>query len=66
MVSKHLAVLTKVGLVHERREGRQRLYRVDWEKLNPSTPGSRPLSATGARVSTAWTKVLDDIQKKEQ
>src|SRR5512144_1086105 len=33
MVSKHLAVLKKVGLVRERREGRQRLYRVDMEKL---------------------------------
>jgi DNA-binding transcriptional ArsR family regulator len=28
MVSKHLGVLKKVGLVRERREGRQRLYRV--------------------------------------
>src|SRR5688500_19125793 len=29
MVSKHLAVLKKVGLVREHRAGRQRLYRVD-------------------------------------
>jgi len=31
MVSKHLGVLKKVGLVSERREGRQRLYRANAE-----------------------------------
>lgn len=35
MVSKHLAVLKKVGLVRERRAGRQRLYQVDVEQLRP-------------------------------
>src|SRR5512135_1965219 len=35
MVSKHLAVLKKVGLVSERRVGRQRLYRVNAEQLKP-------------------------------
>ncbi len=35
MVSKHLAVLKKVGLVRERRLGRQRLYRVNPEQLKP-------------------------------
>jgi DNA-binding transcriptional ArsR family regulator len=33
MVSKHLGVLKKVGLVSARRDGRQRLYRVNGEKL---------------------------------
>ncbi len=33
MVSKHLGVLKQVGLVHERRAGRQRLYRVNAEQL---------------------------------
>jgi DNA-binding transcriptional ArsR family regulator len=33
MVSKHLAVLKKVGLVSERRVGRQRVYRVNAEQL---------------------------------
>jgi len=32
-VSKHLGVLKQVGLVKERREGRQRLYRVNAEGL---------------------------------
>ena len=35
MVSKHLGVLKQVGLVNERRVGRQRLYRVNAERLKP-------------------------------
>ena len=35
MVSKHLRVLKQVGLVSERRVGRQRLYRVNAEQLKP-------------------------------
>ena len=35
MVSKHLGVLKQVGLVSERRVGRQRLYRVNAEQLKP-------------------------------
>ena len=35
MVSKHLGVLKQVGLVSERRVGRQRLYRVNAERLKP-------------------------------
>jgi DNA-binding transcriptional ArsR family regulator len=34
-VSKHLGVLKKVGLVSERRSGRQRLYCLNGEKLKP-------------------------------
>ena len=33
MVSKHLGVLKEVGLVTMRRDGRQRLYQVNGEKL---------------------------------
>ncbi len=35
MVSKHLAVLRKVGLVTERREGVKRLYRINGAQLKP-------------------------------
>jgi DNA-binding transcriptional ArsR family regulator len=35
MISKHLSVLKKVGLVSERRVGRQRLYRVNADQLKP-------------------------------
>jgi DNA-binding transcriptional ArsR family regulator len=34
-VSKHLGVLKKVGLVSERREGRQRVYRLNAQRLQP-------------------------------
>lgn len=34
-VSKHLGVLKKVGLVSERRSGRQRLYRLNGAQLKP-------------------------------
>ena len=33
MVSKHLGVLKEVGLVTARRDGRQRLYKINGEKL---------------------------------
>ncbi len=35
MVSKHLGVLKKVGLVSDRREGRYRVYRVNAAMLKP-------------------------------
>jgi DNA-binding transcriptional ArsR family regulator len=35
MVSKHLGVLKAVGLVSMRREGRQRLYKLDADRLKP-------------------------------
>ncbi len=34
-VSKHLSVLRKVGLVTERRQGRQRVYKLNGERLKP-------------------------------
>lgn len=35
MVSKHLSVLKEAGLVSERKEGRQRFYRVNADELKP-------------------------------
>lgn len=35
MVSKHLGVLKQVGLVSERRDGRQRFYRTNAGQLKP-------------------------------
>lgn len=34
-ISKHLRVLRDVGLVHVRREGRQKLYRTNAEAIRP-------------------------------
>ncbi|VAW55404.1 Transcriptional regulator, ArsR family [hydrothermal vent metagenome] len=35
MVSKHLSVLKEAGLVSERKDGRQRFYRVNANELKP-------------------------------
>src|SRR3972149_4676564 len=43
MVSKHLGVLKQVGLVSERRVGRQRMYRVNAERLRPIYDWVTPL-----------------------
>lgn len=66
MVSKHLAVLKKVGLVRERREGRQRLYRVDMEKLRPIHDWVTPFERYWSESFDRLDEVLQDIQKKEK
>jgi DNA-binding transcriptional ArsR family regulator len=38
-VSKHLGVLRKVGLVNVRKQGRQRVYQLNGEKLRPFMNG---------------------------
>ena len=58
MVSKHLAVLKKVGLVHERRVDMANLKQIyDWV-----TPFERYWSESYDRLD----EVLSDIQKKEK
>lgn len=64
-VSKHLRVLSDVGLVTCRAEGRRRLYRVDHERL-------RPVHDWLEKYEQAWNKRLDrlddylgDLQRKE-
>ena len=66
MVSKHLAVLKKVGLVHERREGRQRLYRVNMEKLKPIHDWVTPFERYWSERYERLDDVLQDMQKKEK
>ena len=51
-VSKHLRVLSKVGLVTCRAEGRRRLYRLEPERL-------RPLHDWLAKYERAWNDRLD-------
>lgn len=66
VVSKHLGVLKKVGLVREQRLGRQRIYRANLESLKPIfewvTPFERYWNESFARLDT----VLEAIQKKEK
>src|SRR4051794_10554871 len=64
-VSKHLRVLTEVGLVRCRAEGRRRLYRHEPEHL-------RPLHDWLAKYEQAWNERMDrmddylkDLQQKE-
>src|SRR5881398_2973225 len=51
-VSKHLRVLSEVGLVRCRAEGRRRLYRVEPARL-------RPLHEWLAKYEQAWNDRLD-------
>jgi DNA-binding transcriptional ArsR family regulator len=51
-VSKHLRVLSEVGLVRSRADGRRRLYRLEPERL-------RPLQDWMAKYEQAWNDRLD-------
>jgi DNA-binding transcriptional ArsR family regulator len=66
MVSKHLAVLKKVGLVSEKRVGRQRLYRVNGERLKPIHEWVSPFERYWSESFDRLDEVLQDIQKKEK
>ena len=53
-VSKHLRVLSEVGLVRCRAEGRRRLYRLEPARL-------RPLHEWLAKYEQAWNARLDRV-----
>jgi DNA-binding transcriptional ArsR family regulator len=53
-VSKHLRVLSEVGLVRCRAEGRRRLYRLEPARL-------RPLHEWLAKYEQAWNNRLDRL-----
>jgi DNA-binding transcriptional ArsR family regulator len=59
MVSKHLGVLKQVGLVFVRENGRQRLYRLNGERL-------RPIHEWTAMFEQFWTNQLDRIQERAE
>jgi DNA-binding transcriptional ArsR family regulator len=66
MVSKHLGVLKQVGLVKERRVGRQRLYRVNPERLKPIYDWVSPFERFWSDKFDRLDEVLQEIQKKEK
>jgi DNA-binding transcriptional ArsR family regulator len=66
MVSKHLSVLKQVGLVSERRLGRQRMYRVNAERLRPIFDWVTPFEQFWNERFDRLDKVLQEIQKKEK
>jgi len=53
-VSKHLRVLSEVGLVRSRAEGRRRLYRLEPARL-------RPLQEWLVKYEQAWNDRLDRV-----
>jgi DNA-binding transcriptional ArsR family regulator len=55
-VSKHLRVLSEVGLVRCRAEGRRRLYRAEPARL-------RPLHDWLAKYEQAWNDRLDRVDQ---
>jgi DNA-binding transcriptional ArsR family regulator len=65
MVSKHLGVLKQVGLVSERRVGRQRMYRVNAEQLKPIYDWVSPFERFWSDRFERLDEVLEEIQKKE-
>ena len=66
MVSKHLGVLKQVGLVKERRVGRQRMYRVNPERLKPIFDWVSPFERFWADKFDRLDEVLQDIQEKRK
>jgi len=64
-VSKHLGVLKKLGLVSERRRGRQRLYRVNVEQLKLIHDWVTPFEHVWNERLDRLEKVLQEVQKKE-
>src|SRR6266545_1342620 len=66
MASKHLGVLKQVGLVSERRVGRQRLYRVNAERLKPIYDWVAPFERLWSDRFDRLDEVLQEIQKKEK
>src|SRR5688500_14142023 len=59
MISKHLGVLKEVGLVSMRRHGRQRMYRVNGERL-------KPIHDWAMTFERFWTHQLDRIKARAQ
>jgi DNA-binding transcriptional ArsR family regulator len=66
MVSKHLGVLKEVGLVSERRLGRQRLYRVNAERLKPIYDWVAPFERYWSESYERLDDILEDLKLKEK
>jgi DNA-binding transcriptional ArsR family regulator len=58
-VSKHLRVLRNVGLVHVRRNGRQKLYRTNAEAI-------RPLHEWSSTFERYWQHQLNRIKERAE
>jgi len=65
MVSKHLGVLKQVGLVSERRVGRQRMYRVNAERLRPIYEWVAPFERFWSESFDRLDEVLQELKKEK-
>lgn len=65
-VSKHLRVLREVGAVEVRRDGRQRLYRLNGEALRPIYEWVAEYERTWNQRFDAMDEVLHELKEKEQ
>ena len=66
MVSKHLGVLKQVGLVSERRVGRQRLYRVNAERLKPIFDWVTPFEQFWSESYERLDEVLQELHARNK
>ena len=58
-VSKHLRVLRNVGLVHVRRNGRQKFYRINGEAI-------RPLHEWASTFERFWRHQLNRVKERAE
>src|SRR5271154_6429902 len=58
-VSKHLRVLRGVGLVHARRDGRQKLYRTNAEAI-------KPIHEWSGKFERFWQHQLNRIKERAE
>ncbi len=65
MVSKHLGVLKQVGLVSERRVGRQRLYRINAEQLRPIYEWVAPFERYWSESFDRLDEILEEMKKEK-
>ena len=64
-VSKHLGVLKQVGLVKERRVDRQRMYRVNAERLKPIFEWVAPFEKIWSERFDRLDVVLEKMKKEQ-
>ncbi len=66
MVSKHLGVLKQVGLVSERRVGRQKMYRVHADQLKPIFDWVTPFERYWSQRFDRLDEVLQELQENKK
>lgn len=64
VVSKHLSVLKKVGLVSEKRVGRQKFYHINAEQLKPIHDWVTPFERYWSERFDRLDDLLDNMQKE--